>query len=113
MLHHSLSILAWLLDLFNAPPRASMNRRQKVGRILFVSGTLIVLCILAAMAVAVGLFVAQRVSRALDNIPNLWDTSVILMVGVTVNAVCVFLLFQVKKLDRNLMLGPGETPTRP
>jgi len=113
MLHHSLSILAWLLDLFNAPPRSAMTCRQKIGRILLVTGTLVVLCILTAMAGAVGLFVVEKISHAVNNIPDLWTTATILLVGIAVNALCVFLLFQVKKLDRKLMLDPGETPARP
>ncbi|MCE0497124.1 MAG: hypothetical protein LV481_04170 [Methylacidiphilales bacterium] len=112
MLRPFFSILAWLLELFNAPPRATMTHRQKLGRMLLVSGTLIVLCILVAMAGTVGLFVAEKISRALDNIPDLWTTLGIFFVGITVNAGCVYLLFQVKKLDRNLMRGAGETPTR-
>ena len=113
MLQHSFSILAWLLDLFNAPPRDAMTHRQKVGRILLVTGTLVVLCILIAMAFAVGIFVVERINRALGTIPDLWSTATIILVGIAVNALCVFLLFQVKKLDRNLMLGPGETPSHP
>jgi uncharacterized membrane protein YidH (DUF202 family) len=113
MLRHSISILAWLVNLFNAPPRDTMTVRQKVGRSLLVASTLVVLCILAAMALAVGIFMVERMSRALDKIPDLWSTAAILFVGVAVNALCVFLLFRVKKLDRDLMLDPGETPTRP
>ena len=111
MLHHSFSILTWLLELFNAPPRAAMNRRQKVGRVLFVSGTLVVLCILSAMAFAVGIFVVERIGRAVDRIPDLWSTAAIIIVGLAVNALCVYVLFLVKRLDRNLMLGPGEPST--
>lgn len=113
MLRHSISILAWLLDLFNAPSRASMSLRQKAGRILSITGTIVVLCILAAMAGEVGIYVVQRVNHAFDNIPDLWNTAAILIGGLVVNALCVFILFQVKKFDRNLMSGTGEMPTRP
>jgi hypothetical protein len=112
MLRHSFSILGWLLDLFNAPPRESMTRRQKVGRMLLVSGTLVILCILGAMVGAVGIFVLQRLSRALSQNSDLWNTAAVIIVGVGVNALCVFILFQVKKFDRRLMQAPGETPAR-
>jgi drug/metabolite transporter (DMT)-like permease len=113
MLKHSFSIFGWLLDLFNAPPRASMTRRQKVGRILFVSGALLVLCILSAMLFAVSIFIQEKLGRALDQISDVWTTASIIIVGVVVNALCVFILFQVKKFDRLLMLGSSETSTRP
>jgi hypothetical protein len=108
MLRHSFSILAWLLDLFNAPPRDAMSHRQKAGRILFVSGTLVVVCIFAAMAVAVGIFMVERINLVFDRIPEFWNAVTIVFVGVAVNVLCLFLLFLVKKLDRNLMLGPGK-----
>jgi len=112
MLRHSFSILGWLLGLFNAPPREAMTRRQKVGRLLLVSGTLVVLCVLGAMIAAVGIFVLQRLGSALDKNSDLWNTAAVIIVGVVVNALCVFILFQVKKFDRRLMLGPSETPAR-
>jgi len=89
-----------------------MTFRQKIGRILFVSGTLIVLCILIAMALAVGIFMQERTTRMLAKIPDLWSTAAILFIGIAVNAFCVYLLVQVKKLDRKLMLGSDETATR-
>ena len=52
------------------------------------------------------------VSRALDRIPDLFTTVAIITVGLVVNALCVYILFLVKKLDRKLLIGPGETPTR-
>src|SRR5580658_6474178 len=98
MLQYSLSIFAWLLDLFNAPPRAAMTFRQKIGRILFVSGALIVLCILTTMATAIGIFMVERTNRMLAKIPDLWTTAAILFTGIAVNVLCVYFLFQVKKL---------------
>jgi uncharacterized membrane protein YidH (DUF202 family) len=88
-----------------------MTSLQKIGRSFLVTGTLIVLSILTAMAGAVGLFLVERISRALDRIADLWSTIAIIVVGLVVNAFCVYLLFLVKKLDRDLLLGPGETPT--
>jgi uncharacterized membrane protein YidH (DUF202 family) len=113
ILHHLYLIITWLTDLFNAPPRLEMNYRQKIGRILLVTGTMVVVSILTAMAAALGIFVFERIFRAIKNIPNLWDTTWIITVGILVNALCVYVLFLVRRLDRKLMLGPGETPSRP
>jgi hypothetical protein len=35
-------MLSWLLSLFNAPPLKSMTVTQKAGRVLILTGTLII-----------------------------------------------------------------------
>jgi uncharacterized membrane protein len=113
ILHHCASIAGWLLNLFNAPPREQMSNRQKIGRSLLVTGTIVVVCILSAMVAAVTVFIVEGIARTLNSIPDFWTTFSIIGVGLIVNILCVYFLLWVKNFDRKLMLSPDEASARP
>jgi len=103
MINRSLAVLAWLVNLFNPPPRDSMSLTQKIGRIFLVALTLTISCILAAMLEAVIIFVIQRGHAMLSSIPELLSGLEIILAGICVNAVCVAILLQIRKADRKLI----------
>lgn len=86
-----------------------MSRAQKIGRIFLVGLTLVVGSILAAMLVALGIFVIQRGYAVLGSVPELWNGLEIILVGICVNAVCVAMLLQIKRADRKLMIAPSTS----
>ena len=90
------------MHLFNPPPLASLSAMQKTGRVLILSGTLVVASILAAMLGALTLFLIER-GRELGERPNFYSGLGILLVGLAVNFGCVFVLLQIKKADNRLV----------
>ncbi len=102
------SIFPWLLGLFDSPPLDTLTQVQKVGRVFLVTVSLVVVCILTAMLLALGIFLIERshlIFTALmeDNFSVVARMTGILALSVGVNVFCVFILFQVRRLDRNLM----------
>ena len=94
------------MQLFNPPPLASMNLRQKVGRILFISLTLITVCILAAIALAAVIFVVEQSSLKISATPE-WPIGLaIVFTSICVNTLCVIALLEIKKLDSKFNLPP-------
>lgn len=103
MTGHSFSIFHWLLNLFNPPPLKSMTLRQKVSRIFLITITLLTICILSSMLVTLGIFLAERGSRLLADVPHLASVFEIVFISACVNTICVMALFQIKKFDHKLM----------
>ena len=101
-----ISLVRWLIELFNPPPLRSMTLFQKTGRILLFTAALLIASILFAMAGAVGLFIMER-GRELGDSPQFYHGLLILLVGFAVNVGCVFVLMQIKKADTKLV--PPET----
>jgi hypothetical protein len=105
------AIPAWWISLFNPPPLASMTPAQKVGRILVVTLSLSVSCILLAIATSLGVYVIERGHAMLVSVPELASGLEIIFVSVCVNIGCVFILLQIRKADRRLLTtetqGPG------
>jgi ABC-type anion transport system duplicated permease subunit len=97
------SIAPWLMELFNPPPRDSLSILQKIGRVLLVTVTLITLCIISSLVLALGFFVLQRSHEVLIGIPQLMNVVTILVVSIGVNILCVMTLFQIKRVDRRLI----------
>ncbi len=94
------------MELFNPPPLGSMTVVQKSGRILLFTGALVIASILFAMAGAVGLYIMER-GRELRDTPEFYHGLMIVLVGIVVNAGCVFVLLQLKKTDIRLV-PPAE-----
>ena len=90
------------MQLFNPPPLDSMTAMQKTGRVVILSGTLVVASILAAMLGALTLFLVER-GRELGERPNFYSGLGILLIGLAVNLGCVFVLLQIKKADTRLV----------
>jgi hypothetical protein len=108
------SIPAWLLELFNPPLRDSLTIRQKIGRVLFMTMTLVTLSIIVALVLTLLLFGYESGGKLLDNTPHLASALKILGISVVVNAVCIKVLFQLKRLDERLMAsGKPPEPSRP
>jgi uncharacterized membrane protein YidH (DUF202 family) len=107
MLKRLTAILAWLLNLFDPPPLVSMTLTQKVGRVLLLSGTLVVGSVLVAMIGALGLYLMEK-GRELGNTPEFFQGVLIIVTGIIVNTVCVLVLIQFKNADHKLI-----PPTRP
>jgi len=84
-----------------------MTLAQKTGRILFLSGTLVVGSILVAMIGAVGLYLMEK-GRELGDTPEIYKGLVIILTGIVVNTFCVLILVQLKRADHKLI-----PPTRP
>jgi hypothetical protein len=90
------------MNLFNPPPLESMSIAQKTGRVFFLSISLVIACIVFAMLGAIGLYVMEQ-GRELGNTPQFYNGCVIILLGVAVNAACVFVLLQIKKADTKLV----------
>jgi hypothetical protein len=101
-----ISLCGWIMELFNPPPLGSMTVVQKSGRILLFTGALVIASILFAMAGAVGLYIMER-GRELRDTPEFYHGLMIVLVGIVVNAGCVFVLLQLKKTDTRLV-PPAE-----
>jgi len=102
MRNQALAVLTWLLNLFDPPPLSSMTLAQKAGRIFLFCATLVVGSILVAMLGAVGLFVMEK-GREMDSMPEFLNGLGIIVVGIVVNAICVFVLLHFKKADTKLV----------
>lgn len=106
LLNRSFAILVWLLNLFNPPPLVLMNRSQKIGRVFLVTLTLVISCTLTAMLGALGIFVIERGRVMLASIPDLLSGLEIIFASISVNAICVAVLLQIRRADRKLMTTP-------
>jgi hypothetical protein len=100
---HLFSIGPWLMELFNPPLRESLSLRQKIGRVLLVTVTLVTLSIIMALVLALVLYAYQFGGNVLMAEPQLTRGLEILAVSVAVNVVCVLVLLQVKRLDQRLV----------
>jgi hypothetical protein len=106
------SIGNWLLALFNAPPRASMTFLQKVSRVFLVTGALFTFSIFSALFLAMGIFLLDRLKSGQDGGYPLIKILAILLDSALVNAVCIFILLQIKRLDETL-IPPQDNPAGP
>jgi hypothetical protein len=97
-----ISLVVWIMELFNPPPLESMNLVQRAGRVVILTISLVIGSILFAMAGAVGLYIMER-GRELRDTPQFYHGLIIVLVGVAVNICCVFVLLQVKKADTKLL----------
>jgi hypothetical protein len=102
MLKPTAAILTWLMNLFDPPPLKSMTLTQKAGRVVLLSGTLVIGSILVAMLGALGLYLIQR-GRELGDTPELYKGLVIILTAVVVNTFCVLILVQLKRADHHLI----------
>jgi hypothetical protein len=60
MLKQTFPLVFWLIHLFDPPPLASMTLGQKIARILGVSLTLLVICILSTILFATGILMIEQ-----------------------------------------------------
>ena len=79
-----------------------MTLSQKVGRVILLSGTLVVGSILVAMLGALGLYLVER-GRELGDSPEFYKGIVIILTGIVVNTFCVLILVQLKRVDHKLI----------
>ena len=107
MIKRLAALLAWLLNLFDPPPLAVMTLTQKMGRVVLLSGTLVVGSVLVAMIGALGLYLMEK-GRELGNTPEFFQGVAIIVTGIVVNTICVLILVQLKHADHKLI-----PPTRP
>jgi len=105
MIKRIVALLSWLLNLFDPPPLKSMSLAQKTGRVLILSGTLVIGSIVVAMLGALGLFLVEK-GREMGDMPELFDGLGVIVIGVIVNVVCVLMLVQIKHADHKL-IPPG------
>ena len=106
MIKGHVGILTWLLNLFDPPPLSSLTFAQKAGRVFLLTATLVVGSILVAMLGALGLFVMDR-GYKMGSTPEFINGVCIILIGISVNIACVFILFQLKKAD-NKLVPPAE-----
>ena len=90
--------------MFDAPPLDSMTLGQKIGRIFYLSLTLLVICILAAMTFASLLFVLEQGGLKSSDVPRFLTGLGIVLTGFSVNAICVAVLLKIRTLDSKLNL---------
>ncbi len=102
----------WWISLFNPPPLVSLTPVQKAGRAFFVTLSLVVSCILLAMAAALMVFVVEKGRAMLISVPQLVNGLEIIFVSVFVNIICIFVLLQIRKSDRKL-LNASDTKEKP
>jgi uncharacterized membrane protein YidH (DUF202 family) len=98
------TLVVWLVHLFDPPPLASLSVTQKIGRALFVSLSLMTICISTALVGAAGLYGFQRGDEIVSTFPNLLNGLAIVSTGIVVNVLCVMVLLEIRKLD----LKPGQ-----
>jgi hypothetical protein len=108
VLFNTYSILAWLIHLFNPPPLISMTRWQKVGRVFLLTATLLTISLLSTMVIAAVIFLFQRMPRLVltllaSDFSVVEKMIAIILLSVCVNTVCVFVLLQIRRMDRGLM----------
>ena len=108
----STTILTWLISLVNPPPRASMNRMQKVNRVFLFTMALLMICIISSMAAAVGIYALQRGQQMLMGFPMLVDDVAIIGACMIVNTICVLVLLKIKSADQKL-IPPPDDPVSP
>jgi ABC-type Fe3+-siderophore transport system permease subunit len=102
-----ISLVVWIMELFNPPPLESMTLAQRTGRIFMFTFTLVVASVIFAMLGALGLYIMER-GRELRNSPQFYHGLLIVLTGIAVNFLCVFILLQVKKADTKLMTPPEK-----
>ncbi len=90
-----------------------MTQTQKFVRSGLVTITLVVACILFAMIGALLIFLVQRGSQMIMDTPRLIDGLVVILAGICVNALCVYVLLQIKRTDHKLIPPPLEIPPNP
>jgi hypothetical protein len=108
MIQPAASILKWLLNLFDPPPLKSMTIGQKVGRVLLLSGTLVIGSILVAMLGALGLYLIER-GKEMRDTPEFYKGIIIILTAIVVNTFCVLILVQLKRVDHKLIPPPSAT----
>jgi uncharacterized membrane protein YidH (DUF202 family) len=97
-----ISLVVWIMELFNPPPLESLTLPQRTGRVVVMTLALVIGSVLFAMLGAVGLYVMER-GRELRDTPEFNHGLLILLVGIVVNVACVFVLLQIKKADTKLL----------
>ena len=107
----AVALAVWILNLFDPPPLVSMTFKQKVGRVLLLSGTLVVGSILVSMLGALGIYLIER-GRELDSTTEFFNGMGIILLGISVNTLCVMALVQIKRADHKL-ISPTQRPTEP
>ncbi len=101
-----LSILTWVVNLFDPPPLDSMNRVQKVGRVFMVTMSLVLGSILAAVVTGIGIYLVQRGHEMVTSVPHLLTGLGIIFTSIVVNTICVLVLLAVKRADQKLIPRP-------
>jgi len=102
MLKRFLSFFWWLINLFDPPPLQSMTVAQKTGRVLILSGTLLIGSVVVAMFGAVGLFLMEK-GHEMGSSPEFFDGIGIIVLGTLVNAACLAVLIHMKRADHKLI----------
>jgi hypothetical protein len=100
--HPLISLVTWVIALFNPPPLELMNIPQRTGRVILMTLALVIASILFAMIGAVGLFLMEK-GRELRDTPEFYHGLLVVFVGIAVNSGCIFALLQVKKADTKLL----------
>ena len=95
------------MELFNPPLRESLTLRQKIGRVLLITITLVTICIIVALVLALVLYGYEGGTQALSQVPHLANGLEILFSSIAVNLICVLLLLQIKRLDQRLIHPPA------
>jgi hypothetical protein len=83
----TLGLVLWTANVFNPPPLASMNQRQKVARIVLVASTLFLVCLVAAILCSFALVLVGGV-RAVMSEPTALAGAEIILIGALGNVVC-------------------------
>ncbi len=91
-----------MINLFDPPPLQAMTLRQKAGRVILLTSTLVIVSTLVAMLGALGLFIGEQGYR-LGNMPQFFNGLAIIVVAVAVNVTCVILLLKIRHADGRLM----------
>jgi hypothetical protein len=104
MVKRSRAFALWMMHWFNPPPLASMTFRQKLGRVFCIFLTLLVVCIVAALTLAALIFVVQQSYFKIATVPELLTGLVIIVASFLINAICVAVLIEIRKLDSKIAL---------
>ena len=104
----------WLLELFNPPPRDLLTFPQKISRVFIVTFTLLTACVVAALGTGVMLFLYERLQSGHVGSLVLLKVVAVLLDSLMVNAACLFVLLQVKRIDETLIpRDPAPTEPKP
>jgi len=104
----ALTILFQLIQLFDPPLRDSMSFGQKLGRIFRFSLILVIICILVALVLASAIFVVQECKLVVNSVPEMLTGIAIVLASLIVNALCVRVLLEIRKLDSKVV-SPSQS----
>ncbi len=100
------SIIAWLISLFDPPPKAAMTQMQKLKHIFAFVTTLLVISVLSSLLAASGIYILEHVYRWSQGYKEWFGDIGIIFIGMTINTLCVLIILEFRKPNRKQAAQP-------